>query len=209
MKNKFQSTWRIGAATFFAGIFCGARLLAQTNSETTNAPLKLLPPLDELPPTFWEQQGTAILLAIILLAAMLALSLRILFRPKPKPVVPPEVEARESLQALRALPEDGAVLSRVSQITRHYFIAAFHLGGGELTTTEFIRELKRSEKIDQELAQTTAELLRACDTQKFSGTAGSEIIDAAARALNLVELAEQRRAHAHQLAENKSPQPPA
>jgi hypothetical protein len=203
MQNNFQLMRRIWAAIFIAVIFYNARLLAQTNSETTNAPLKLLPPYGELPPTFWEQNATQISFAGLGVVAFLICFLWLVFRPKPKIIVPPEVRAREALEHLRLQPEDGAVLSRVSQVVRNYFSAAFQLSLGELTTTEFIREISGNEKIGAELSTATANFLRECDNHKFSATAGSEKIDAANRALNLIEQAEQRRVQLRQISETQ------
>jgi hypothetical protein len=209
MKHKFYFRRQVCVATFVALIFCVTPLNAQTNSETTNAPLKLLPPLDELPPTFWEQYATAISFAVIGAVALLAFFLWLIFRPKPKIIVPPEVQAREALHKLSAQPEDGAVLSSVSQVVRNYFSAAFQLSPGELTTTEFCREISGNEKIGEEVSTAAANFLRDCDDHKFSATAGAGKIDAANRALNLVEQAEQRRAQLRQIFETQSNRPRA
>jgi hypothetical protein len=179
-------------------------LHGQTNSEDTNAPLKLLPPYGELPPTFWEQHGTSIVLAGLIAIVLAALGCWLIFRPKPKIMIPPEVKARESLENLHQQPEDGAVLSRVSQVVRNYFGAAFQLAPGELTTTEFCREISGNEKIGAELSSATADFLRDCDARKFSTAADLTNSDAAKRALNLVEQAEQRRVQFRQLAETQT-----
>jgi hypothetical protein len=189
--------------------FCALPLHGQTSVMETNAPLKLLPPYGELPPTFWEQNGTAILFAGFGVVAFAALVLWLIFRPKPKIIIPPEVQAREALHQLSSQPEDGALLSRVSEIVRHYFSAAFQLSPGELTTTEFIREISGNEKIGAELSTAAANFLRECDAHKFSTTAGAEKIDAANRALNLVGQAEQRRAQLSQISETQINRPRA
>jgi hypothetical protein len=209
MKNNFHSTPRVWVATFVAVIFFRVLLFAQTNSESTNAPLKLLPPYGELPPTFWEQNAPLILFAGLAVVALAAFVLWLVFRPKPKIFIPPEMLTREALQKLRSQPEDGAGLSRVSQVVRNYFIAAFQLTAGELTTTEFNHELSRCKKINPELSAATAEFLRDCDARKFSTTGGSAKLGAATRALNLVEQAEQRRAQLRQLAQAKNQDPRA
>ena len=204
MKNKFHFTRRIWAAIFVAVCFCCARLSAQTNFEATNEPLTLLPPYGELPPTFWEQNATVISFAGIGVVALLAFFLWLAFRPKPKIIVPPEIQAREALHKLSTQPEDGAMLSRVSQIVRHYFSAAFQLSPGELTTTEFCHEISGNEKIGAELSTAAANFLRESDARKFSVTAGSEKMDATNRALNLVEQAEQRRMQLRQMSQTQS-----
>jgi len=73
----------------------------------------------------------------ILLLALVSAAAWFLTRPKPPVVVPPDVQARLALEPLRQQPEDGVLLSRVSQILRHYVGAAFDLPPGELTTAEF------------------------------------------------------------------------
>ena len=68
--------------------------------------------------------------------AVIALAVLILwkiFRPKPPVILPPEVLAREALTKLLRQPEDGKLLSEVSQILRRYVIAAFELPAAELT----------------------------------------------------------------------------
>jgi hypothetical protein len=190
-------------------LFSALPLHGQTNLSATNAPLKLLPPYDELPPTFWEQNATAISFAGLGVVTLLAFFLWLIFRPKPEIIVPPEVQAREALHKLSSQPEDGAILSRVSQVLRHYFSAVFQLSPGELTTTEFCREISSNEKIGAELSTAAADFLRDCDNHKFSATAGAGKIDAANRALNLVEQAERRRAQLREISETQTNQPRA
>jgi hypothetical protein len=137
------------------------------------------------------------------LIALVAFGLWLIFRPKPKKIVPPEVQVRAALETLRQQPEDGAVLSRVSQVVRHYFSAAFRLPPGELTTTEFCREISGNEKIGAELSAAVANFLREADARKFSATAGSVKLDVANQALNLIERAEQRRAQPRQSDESQ------
>jgi hypothetical protein len=205
MKNKFYSPRRVWVATFVSVIFYDAPLFAQTNAESTNSPLKLLPPYGELPPTFWEQHGVAVSFFGIGIIALAALGIWLIFRPKPRIIIPPEMQAREALGNLQQQPEDGAILSRVSQVVRNYFIAAFQLVPGELTTTEFSREISRSEKVGAELSTAAANFLRDCDDRKFSTTAAPAKLGAANQALKLIERAEQRRAQLHQPAENPPP----
>ena len=69
--------------------------------------------------------------------ALVAFGLWLIFRPKPRIIIPPELQARQALEMLRERPEDGEVLSHVSQVLQNYFMVAFKLAPGELTTTEF------------------------------------------------------------------------
>jgi hypothetical protein len=193
MKNKFHFTRQFWAAIFVVTIFCSTRLLAQTNSEATNEPLKLLPPLGELTPTFWEQNASVISFSGLGVVALLAFFLWLFFRPKPKNIVPPEIQAREALHKLSAQPEGGARLSRISQVVRQYFIAAFQLAPGEFTTAEFSRLVTSQESIGAELAAATTKFLRDCDARKFSAAGANTTLNAADLALNLIESAETRR----------------
>jgi hypothetical protein len=189
-------------------VFSALPLHAQTNAADTNALPALLPPYGELPATFWEQHKTSAVVAGIGIVALVAFGFWLLFRPRPKTVVPPEVQARRALEELRRQPEDGAVLSRISQVVRHYFISVFQLVPGELTTAEFNRELTRCHKINSELVFATIEFLRNCDARKFSPAVAGKP-DAATCALNLIERAEQRRAQLRQTAATQTRDPRA
>ena len=184
-------------------------LHAQTNAADTNALPALLPPYGDLPATFWEQHMASVVVAGIGIVALVTFGLWLFLRSRPKIIIPPEAQARQALEKLRRQPEDGAVLSQISQVVRHYFIAAFQLPPGELTTAEFNRELVRCRQINPALAIAAAEFLRDCDARKFSATDSPEKLDAADRALNLVEQAEQRRAQLRQPAATQTPRPSA
>jgi hypothetical protein len=179
-------------------------LHGQTNVSEANAPLKLLPPYGELPPTFFEQHGTFIIFGGLGIVALAAVGGGLIFRPKPKVIIAPEVQARQALELLRQQPEDGAVLSRVSQVVQNYFIKAFQLASGEFTTAEFSRIISSQDQIGTELSSATAGFLRDCDACKFSTSADSAKLDAANRALNLIEQAEQRRVQHCQPAETQT-----
>jgi len=166
----------------------------------TNALPALLPPYGDLPPTFGEQHGTSVWIAGIGTVVLVAYVLWLLFSREPEIIVPPEAQARQALELLRQQPEDGVVLSRVSQVVRNYFVAAFQLSPGEFTTAEFSRTLSSCEKINAELATVATDFLRDCDTRKFSTATASTTFDAVNQALQLVAQAEQRRAQLRQTA---------
>jgi hypothetical protein len=171
-------------------IFSTLSLSAQTS---TNALPALAPAYGELPPTFWEQHGSAVLIVAAVALVIAALITALALRPKPASVVPPEIEARRALQELHSRAEDGAVLSRVSRILRRYFIAVFALPPGEYTTAEFSRAISAHEKIGAELSTTVSNFLRACDGRKFSAAPQSSPSGVVQGALELIELAEARR----------------
>ena len=175
------------AILFFRAAF---PLHGQTNAAATNTLSALLPPYGELPPTFWEQHGTSVVIAGLAMIALAAFGVWLVFRPKPKIIIPPEVQARHALEILRHQPEDGTVLSRVSQVVRNYFIAAFQLAPGELTTAEFSRALSGHEQIGAENARSVSDFLHECDAKKFSASPAVLPLNAAGRALELIACAE-------------------
>jgi hypothetical protein len=190
--------------------FCSAApaLFAQTNSEATNALLQLSPPLDELPPTFLEEIAASgsnarhLGLFGVALIILVLIGIWLIFRRKPR-VIPPEVQARQALGNWRQSSEDGACVSNISQIVRKYFIAAFELPSGELTTTQFCCAIESHSQIGSELSTAVVNFLRECDERKFSLVNPSAPLGAMNRALKLVALGEARRAQLRQLAETK------
>ncbi len=156
-------------------------------------PLKLLPPYGELPPTFWQQHGTSVVVVVFAIVVVMAVIAWRLLRGKPIAVVPIEVQARQELQEYLGRPETGAVLSAVSRILRRYFIAAFDLPRSEPTTTEFCRLVSASDSVGAELSRTVGDFLRRCDERKFSPRPPGEPLEAATRALQLVAAAEAHR----------------
>ena len=126
--------------------------------------------------------------------ALSAVILWLTLKPKPSPVLPPEIVACRALEKLQARPEDGNVLSEVSRILRRYVIAAFELPAAELTTAEFCGALAANEKIGAELAQAISAFLRECDERKFSLSPAGAPLTAATRALELIAGAEKQRA---------------
>lgn len=165
-----------------------------TNSDSAGDKLVLLPPHGEIPPAFWEQHG-ALVSALALLAVMLALVvLWWRLRPRPKKVLPPAELARQELRPLQNLPEDGDCLTKISRVLRNYFVAAFNLPAGEITTTEFCRLISTDEKIGAELSADVAGFLRRCDERKFSpANAAVPASGAANQALDFVVRGERRR----------------
>jgi hypothetical protein len=187
-------------------------LAAATNSLAPDDIPPLRPPHAEIPPTFWEQHAVWLVLFGALLLALVGVAAWFLTRPKPPVIVPPEVQARQALDPLRQQPEDGALLSRVSQILRHYVAAAFGLPPGELTTAEFCRAIAGHTQIGPELAAALSDFLRLCDQDKFSLPAPVPPLSAVAQALKLIDHAQNRRLAlvqpANQLVGNAKANPP-
>ena len=114
-------------------------------------------------------------------------------RPRQPAIVPPEVQARDALKALSGNAEDGALLSKVSQILRKYITDGFALPPGEVTTTEFCRMIAEQERIGSELAGPLCDFLRRCDERKFAPLDSGPSLQALPEALHFIDLAEARR----------------
>jgi len=188
---------RNGSGRFAAllAVAGASRLLAADSGPANDIP-KLLPPHEDLPPTFLEECRHSWAVAIIAVALLLLAGAVIWFarRKKPAVVVPPELRARLALAELGHRVEDGAALSSVTLVLRHYVAAAFNLTPDELTTAEFCDTVAKSRQIGPELSTALADFLRQCDDRKFAPEAVAANLDAARRALQLVDVAEARRA---------------
>jgi hypothetical protein len=153
---------------------------------------KLRPARGEIPPTFWERYSIWVIVGALVFLALIGIIVWIVIRPKPPIIVPPEVRAKKALDPLLSQPEDGLVLSKVSQILRHYIAEAFGLPSGELTTAEFCSLIANHEGIGPDLATTISGFLRRCDERKFTPAPPATPMTAAATALKLVETAQVR-----------------
>ncbi len=170
-------------------------LPAATNLISADQIPPLQPPRGEIGPGFWEQYGSWVWLGIGLLLLVVCILIWRLTRPKPPPVIPPAgVQARQALEPLDAQPETGAVLSRVSQVVRHYFSLSFGLPPAERTTTEFSSALAASPQVSPELSAAVSDFLRKCDQRKFALAPPPMPLGAVATAVKLIEQAEAGRA---------------
>jgi len=167
---------------------------ATTNAPGPDAIPPLRPPHAQIPPTFWEQCGLWVVMCGCLLLALIGAAAWFLTQPGRAKIVPPEVQARRELEPLRQQPEEGMLLSRVSQVLRHYVTAAFNLPPGELTTTEFCRAIATHAPIGPELSATLSEFLRQCDQRKFSPPAPAPPLSAVAQAFELIDQGQARLA---------------
>jgi hypothetical protein len=189
----------------FALLYLAYSASAATNISAGDDELaKLRPPRAEIPPTVWESYNIWIIIGSLVFLALIGIIVWIVTRPKPPIIVPPEVRAKQALELLSSKPEDGLVLSQVSQILRRYIAEAFALPPGELTTTEFRRLIGSSERIGPELATRISEFLHQCDERKFMPTPPSTPMTASATALKLVETAQARLAELRRRVEEVS-----
>jgi len=182
-------------------IFAAGSLVAQTNLAAEEIP-PLLPPRGELPPSFGEQYGLWLIPGGLFALLLVGGVVWFFTRPKPAPVIPAAVEARARLEALRQRREDGTVLVRVSQILRHYLIAAFEMPQEEFTTTEFCQALARVEHVGPDLSTKVTAFLRQCDFRKFAPAASSKEAagQAVPEAFNIIEQTEARLIQVRQAA---------
>ncbi len=165
--------------------------LAVIAADTNDLP-KLIPAYGELPSSFWEQHQTAVIIAGFAFLAFLFLFVKTMLRPESPKNLPPETVARQALAKLQGQPEDGILLSEVSQILRRYFSTAFGIPATEMTTTEFCDALASDEKIGAELAQMISSFLRVCDQDKFSPKILAPPMNAVDRARELISRSETR-----------------
>jgi hypothetical protein len=205
--------WNLFRISDFGFRVCGFAFLwvsAMSSPAATNLidpddiPL-LRPPRGELAPTYWEQHGAwpVVLggVGVLVVAAVVWL----LLRPRPSVPVPPVIAAHQALDPLANQPENGVILSRISQVVRRYFSAAFALPPGELTTAEFSRELEGRQQVGAALSTAVNAFLRECDRRKFAPSPPPTPLGAAGLAARLIDQAEARRAASEEAAnEQKS-----
>lgn len=135
-------------------------------------------------------------MVVAAVVALVGLSLLVwlVTRPKPAAPVPWSVQARRELEPLQGLPEDGALLSRVSQILRRHVAAAFGLTSDEATTPEFCRALAACRRIGPELTAELNDFLRETDLRKFTPSPPAAPYGAVGRSLRIVDAVEKRLA---------------
>jgi len=191
-----------------SGLIASSVYAAEDLAESNSLPA-LRPPRPELPPSFWELYGAWAIASGILVTLVVVALVLYLMRLKPVAVEPPQTTARRSLESLRGRPEDGNLLSRVSQVLRHYMAATFSLPPGEMTTAEFKSTIAGREEIGPELAQRVGDFLRECDERKFAPLPRvppplpeKRPAGAVSRALELIGLAEGRKTALAETARN-------
>ena len=176
---------------FFFSIFF--LLSAAAKTAAADALPALAPAYGEIPPTFWEQHKTPVIVGGLTFVILALLIMWKLVQPKPAVILPPEVLARDALAKFIGHLEDGKLLSDVSQILRRYVIAAFNFPATEMTTAEFCAALADNKTIGAELAGSISSFLRECDDRKFSTSPATAPLNAAARTLELIASAEKLR----------------
>jgi hypothetical protein len=156
-------------------------------------PPALRPPREEIAPGLWEAHSHLIMLIALFCVLLILALVFILTRPKTVRNEPPEITARRTLAALQNRPEDGALITEVSRIFRRFVIFAFGLPAEELTTAELDRVLQSLPSAEPALVADVGDFLRECDAEKFAPLARPPRVNAAARALALLEKIEAHR----------------
>jgi uncharacterized protein DUF4381 len=192
----FGVTFNLSRGLVFGGLMFPGLLFGAGAEEGPEKIPPLQPPRGEIPPGFWELYGVWVVVGSVVFLALCAALVWYLTRPKSVVPVPPGAQARQALERLRQQPEDGVVLSRVSQVVRRYAAQAFGLPPGELTTSEFCQALAGQQRVGPDLAGALAEFLRQCDERKFAPAVPGPALGAVARALELIETSEARVAPA-------------
>lgn len=201
MKGNSKFEFRILMLAF---VLARLPVFSATNIPAGDDLPKLRPPREELPPAFWEQYQLPVILGGIGFLVVVGAIIWFVTRPKPPVIVPAEIRAKQALDLLLTRPEDGLVLSQVSQILRRYMAEAFALPPGELTTGEFCRVASSHEEIGPELASAVSEFLRRCDERKFTASPPAAPMAAVANALKLIGAAQARLADLRRRAEQAS-----
>ncbi len=186
---------------------------AETNVLPDLPSSSLRPPRGEILPSSWDQYGTWIVLASVVVLVAIGVVIWLATRPKPATPIPWATQARQELDSLRHQPEDGFLLSRTAQIVRHYVALAFGLPAGELNTSEFCGTVQSCEKIGPELAHELIDYLHASDLRKFAPGPEETPLGALARAERIIERTESRLADLSRVAftpsaDLDSPRPP-
>jgi hypothetical protein len=174
-------------------LFYSYNLLGQTNPASRDDLPPLRPPRAEMLPSFWELHQVAFVAVAVSLLLLVSAAVWVYTRPKPPILTPPSTKARAALNNLRNQPETGELLSKISQVTRSYFLAAFNLPQRELTTAEFSRIIVEHETVDRSLAEAVVEFLGQCDHRKFAPPSELPPLRALDCALKLIDEAEIRR----------------
>jgi hypothetical protein len=87
----------------------------------------------------------------------------------PRPRISPEQKAHQQLDAaLRLLMEPKVFCSTVSDAVRVYLEDRFRFRAPERTTEEFLSELQKSPRLNDEQKKTLADFLERCDLVKFA-----------------------------------------
>jgi hypothetical protein len=128
----------------------------------------LRPPLNLMPPSFWEQHGGPVIAGTVVALGAVVLAIWLLRRARPVVEMPADVAARQALEALRGRAEDERVVAEVSRNLRLYVRAAFLQQSDELTTEELLSALGHRTSIPSDPTLLLSSLLRECASRRFA-----------------------------------------
>lgn len=170
------------------------QLGAQITNELADQIPALRPPQVEIPPTSWEQYGAFVMLGGVLVIVMVAAIIWLLLRPKKPPILPlPAIQARQELENLMQQPEEGNVLSQVSQTLRRYMATVLNLPPVEMTTSDFCGAISKDDRLGHTVSAEVTGFLRECDERKFAPPKPAPAIEAVPKAIKLIDAVEARR----------------
>jgi hypothetical protein len=135
--------------------------------------IELEPPrnIERLPP-LWPYYFAVAAVAFILLVAACIWLLRRNSRKKPTPVIPPDILARQSLEALLPLVEQAKAREfcyGASEIVRSYIESRFGLRAAHQTTREFLDKAAKDRRtLTEQDTRMLDEFLNYCDLAKFA-----------------------------------------
>lgn len=112
--------------------------------------------------------GAAILLVIGFILWRLHRAKKLPFQD---PSVPPEISAKEGLEAARRLLDEGSYkefVVEVSKVLRVYIEDRFSLRAPHLSTEEFLFDAEKSEKLGADWRDVLGDFLFECDRVKFA-----------------------------------------
>jgi len=162
-------------------------------AQSTNTLPALAPAYGEIPPTLWERFSSIIIILGAVIIIIVAVIAWLIHCAEPPYLLPSKVLARLALLDLQAKPEDGNLLSAVSQNLRRYIMAAYSFPEREMTTTEFCAVLADDGQFGPDLAKAIGDFLRECDQRKFARNKSATPLKAAARALEFINQMEKRQ----------------
>jgi hypothetical protein len=168
---------------------------AVTNQTNASVTLQLAPPREPLPEPFWRTYGWAIAGFALLVVAGVLVWARIMRRPKPAFSIPPAIQARRALEALRGSAQSEALASQIANTLRRFLMAEFSVPAHELTTPELSNTIRGHPTISSNIAAATDNVLRRCDAIKFAPHTTAAQTDLLAEALELVDRIDAARAN--------------
>ena len=135
----------------------------------TNDIRAIKPPVEVPNPWAWVFWTAGILLMLALIVAAVMLWRKMRQRQTAIPPVPPQVRARQKLDAaLLLIGDPRAFCIAVSDALRVYLEERFNLRAPERTTEEFLRDLPKTSALDATQKQSLAGFLEQCDLVKFA-----------------------------------------